>query len=86
MYLPGFYSLTLFAFLIFVCFFTFLYSTPFLTEDGLLDMIRSSKPAKIPVQEEIKKRAVDKTVGSQTKESPQKKVKGMLKITLKLLL
>ncbi|XP_042483275.1 replication factor C subunit 1 isoform X1 [Macadamia integrifolia] len=49
--------------------------TPFLTEEGLFDMIRSSKPAKIPVQEEIKKRAVDKTAVSQPKESPQKEVK-----------
>lgn len=44
--------------------------TAFLTEDGLFDMIRASKPAKAPVREESK-RPVDK-VASQPKKSPQK--------------
>ncbi|KAK7850281.1 replication factor c subunit 1 [Quercus suber] len=34
--------------------------TAFLTEDGLLDMIRASNPAKAPVQEESKRPVVDK--------------------------
>ncbi|KAK9999208.1 hypothetical protein SO802_018811 [Lithocarpus litseifolius] len=44
--------------------------TAFLTEDGLFDMIRASKPAKAPVQEESK-RPVDK-VAPLPKKSPQK--------------
>ncbi|XP_030960551.1 replication factor C subunit 1-like isoform X2 [Quercus lobata] len=44
--------------------------TSFLTEDGLFDLIRASKPAKAPVQEESK-RPVDK-VAPLPKKSPQK--------------
>ncbi|KAM3692502.1 hypothetical protein ACJW30_08G093700 [Castanea mollissima] len=44
--------------------------TAFLTEDGLFDMIRASKPAKAPAQEESK-RPVDK-VAPLPKKSPQK--------------
>ncbi|XP_050285041.1 replication factor C subunit 1-like isoform X2 [Quercus robur] len=44
--------------------------TAFLTEDGLFDLIRASKPAKAPVQEESK-RPVDK-VAPLPKKSPQK--------------
>ncbi|KAJ4958995.1 hypothetical protein NE237_026106 [Protea cynaroides] len=47
----------------------------FLTEDGLFDMIRSSKPAKATAQEESKKKAAIKPVVSPLKGSPQKEVK-----------
>ncbi|KAJ4970693.1 hypothetical protein NE237_003792 [Protea cynaroides] len=49
--------------------------TRFLTEDGLFDMIRSSKPAKATAQEELKKKAAIKPVVSPLKGSPQKEVK-----------
>nr|POE89440.1 replication factor c subunit 1 [Quercus suber] len=45
--------------------------TAFLTEDGLLDMIRASNPAKAPVQEESKRPVVDK-VAPLPKKSPLK--------------
>ena len=54
-----------------------LYRTSFLTEDGLFDMIRGSKPAKAPSQED--KKPVNKAVAvaSQSKVSPKSQVKGM---------
>ncbi|XP_057955237.1 replication factor C subunit 1 isoform X2 [Malania oleifera] len=45
--------------------------TAFLTEDGLFDMIRASKHAKSPKQEESKMR-VDKVVAALPKKSPKK--------------
>ncbi|XP_020234194.1 replication factor C subunit 1 isoform X2 [Cajanus cajan] len=49
--------------------------TSFLTEDGLFDMIRASKPAKAPPQED--KKPVNKAVAvaSQSKVSPKSQVK-----------
>lgn len=44
--------------------------TSFLTEDGLFDMIRASKPMKALVQEESKK-SVEKVAASLPKKSPQ---------------
>lgn len=44
--------------------------TPFVTEDGLFDMIRASKPMKAIVQEESKK-SVQKVTASFPKKSPQ---------------
>lgn len=56
-------------------------STPFLSEDGLFDMIRSSKRSKAPVQEESKG-SVEKVVPL-PKKSPQKAVvKSMLHVTI----
>ncbi|XP_010248015.1 PREDICTED: replication factor C subunit 1 isoform X2 [Nelumbo nucifera] len=46
--------------------------TAFLTEDGLFDLIRASKPAKPPVREEPKKKTADKAVESLPKRSPKK--------------
>lgn len=46
--------------------------TAFLTEDGLFDMIRKSKPTKTPVKEDPKKRSEQKTNNSQIKSSPMK--------------
>lgn len=53
-----------------------LYRTSFLTEDGLFDMIRASKPAKASSQED--KKLVNKAVAvaSQSKVSPKSQVKG----------
>ncbi|KAJ7948115.1 Replication factor C subunit 1 [Quillaja saponaria] len=45
--------------------------TSFLTEDGLFDMIRASKPVKVPAQEESKK-SVDKVVKPLSKKSSHK--------------
>ncbi|XP_008790185.1 replication factor C subunit 1 isoform X2 [Phoenix dactylifera] len=45
---------------------------PFLTEDGLFDMIRKSKPAKAPVQEEQKKKTLEKVEKSPIKSTPLK--------------
>ena len=59
-----------------------LYSTAFLTEDGLLDMILASNPAKAPVQEESKRPVVDK-VAPLPKKSPQKiEAKSMSQINM----
>ena len=59
-----------------------LYSTAFLTEDGLLDMIRASNPAKAPVQEESKRPVADK-VAPLPKKSPQKiEAKSMSQINM----
>lgn len=56
-----------------------LYRTKFLTEDGLFDMIRASKPSKATSQEECKKplnKAV--AVAPQTKSAPKAEAKGKL--------
>lgn len=45
---------------------------PFLTEDGLFDMIRKSKPAKAPVQEEQKRKTIGKVDKSPIKSTPLK--------------
>ncbi|OVA07201.1 BRCT domain [Macleaya cordata] len=50
--------------------------TSFLTEDGLFDMIRKSKPTKAPPQEETKKKTSDKAATALPKGSPLKVVKG----------
>ncbi|KAL5976334.1 replication factor C subunit 1 [Asimina triloba] len=51
--------------------------TKFLNEDGLFDMIRKSKPSKASVQDESKKKTMDKPVVPSAKISPKKvEVKG----------
>ncbi|XP_072990933.1 replication factor C subunit 1 [Typha latifolia] len=47
-------------------------SIPFLTEDGLFDMIRKSKPAKVPADEDHKKNDSEKLKKPQIKSSPNK--------------
>lgn len=58
------------------------FRTSFLTEDGLFDMIRASKPANATVQEESKKKTMLKPNISQPKSSPLKtEVKGTVETT-----
>ncbi|XP_066339559.1 replication factor C subunit 1-like [Miscanthus floridulus] len=45
---------------------------PFLTEDGLFDLIRKSKPAKAPVDKHQSNNSSEKLQKSQTKDSPAK--------------
>lgn len=47
-------------------------SVPFLTEDGLFDLIRKSKPAKAPVDKHQNNNSSEKLQKSQTKSSPAK--------------
>jgi replication factor C subunit 1 len=47
-------------------------SVPFLTEDGLFDLIRKSKPAKAPVDKHQSSNGSEKLQKSQTKSSPAK--------------
>lgn len=59
-------------------------STGFLTEDGLFDMIRASKPSPATAQNETKK-SIEKTVASTPKSSPQQlAISSMHNITLRL--
>ncbi|KAM0937086.1 putative BRCT domain, AAA+ ATPase domain, ATPase, AAA-type, core, replication factor C subunit 1 [Dioscorea sansibarensis] len=46
--------------------------TTFLTEDGLFDMIRKSKPVKLSPQKDLKKQTTGKADSSQVKSSPSK--------------
>lgn len=50
--------------------------TPFLTEDGLFDMIRASKPAEVTVKKESNKKTMEKADSPQQRGSPLKDVKG----------
>ncbi|WOL16902.1 replication factor C subunit 1 isoform X4 [Canna indica] len=45
---------------------------PFLTEDGLFDMIRKSKPGKAPIQEEEKKKTLERMGKPKIESSPHK--------------
>ncbi|KAH7653030.1 replication factor C subunit 1 protein [Dioscorea alata] len=47
--------------------------TTILTEDGLFDMIRKSKPVKVSPQKDLKKQITGKADGSQVKSSPSKR-------------
>lgn len=56
-------------------------STTILTEDGLFDMIRKSKPVKVSPQKDLKKQITGKADGSQVKSSPSKRDTKGLAIT-----
>lgn len=58
--------------LLFLYVFTHHCSVPFLTEDGLFDLIRKSKPAKAPVDKHQNNNSSEKLQKSQTKSSPAK--------------
>jgi len=58
--------------LLFLYVLTLICSVPFLTEDGLFDLIRKSKPAKAPVDKQQSNNSFEKLQKSQTKSSPAK--------------
>jgi len=69
--------------LLFLYVLTLICSVPFLTEDGLFDLIRKSKPAKAPVDKHQSNNSSEKLQKSQTKGSPAKVEKrGRLEVIL----